>query len=167
MSKKLIHVMLGSLLLAGCGDTVKETLGLERITPDEFTVVERAPLVVPPNFDLVPPADGSDIPASGTNAKDLVLGSQISNPTTAASSQGSAAESLLLQKAGKAQADIRQKLSAEPDDVAEPETAAQKLGIVSTDAQGKAIDPVVEAKKLHKKKIKTVPVKDTTKTEIK
>jgi Protein of unknown function (DUF3035) len=47
----------GALLLAGCGST-----GLNRERPDEFAVARAAPLVVPPDFALVPPAPGSPTP---------------------------------------------------------------------------------------------------------
>ncbi len=48
-------------LLSGC-DTIGETLGLSRSTPDEFRVVSRAPLEVPPDFNLRPPQPGSPRP---------------------------------------------------------------------------------------------------------
>lgn len=46
--------------LAGCGST-----GLfNRDRPDEFAVSRQAPLVIPPDFALVPPAPGAAQPAS-------------------------------------------------------------------------------------------------------
>ncbi len=40
-------------LLAGCGKS-----GYDRARPDEFAVARQAPLVIPPDFSLVPPAPG-------------------------------------------------------------------------------------------------------------
>lgn len=40
-----------------------------RERPDEFAVQRQAPLVVPPDFELVPPAPGAPRPAEGTAAQ--------------------------------------------------------------------------------------------------
>lgn len=45
------------LLLSGCDET-KKTLGLSPAPPDEFTVIDRAPLDMPPNYKLRPPEPG-------------------------------------------------------------------------------------------------------------
>jgi hypothetical protein len=48
------------LTLAACeGGEVKESLGLNRESPDEFVVVSRPPLSVPPEFTLLPPEPGA------------------------------------------------------------------------------------------------------------
>lgn len=152
-------MILSAVALAGCGSGVKKTLGLERSAPDEFAVVERAPLVVPPNFNLVPPDPGAPRPQENhvsDTAKGLVLGSQSSAPKAA---NGSAAETSLLKQAGAAQSDpnIRKQLAV--PEAEKPKTAAEKLGLLGTsEPEGKALDPVEEAKKLQQKNIKTVPV---------
>ena len=51
----------GSSLIAGCGD-FKKTIGLEPTLPDEFAVESRAPLAIPPDFDLRPPSPGAPRP---------------------------------------------------------------------------------------------------------
>ena len=38
------------LAVAGCHTTVQEQLGMGKRSPDEFQVVRRAPLIVPPEF---------------------------------------------------------------------------------------------------------------------
>ena len=43
----LTAVLSGSLLLAAC-DSVKRQVGVGRHSPDEFAVVKRAPLTLPP-----------------------------------------------------------------------------------------------------------------------
>jgi hypothetical protein len=47
--------------LAGCQSTSK-ALGMTKVTPDEFRVVTKAPLVVPPDYALRPPAPGQPRP---------------------------------------------------------------------------------------------------------
>ena len=41
---------------------------LNRDRPDEFAVQRQAPLVVPPDFNLVPPQPGAPRPAAGSAA---------------------------------------------------------------------------------------------------
>src|SRR6188508_766821 len=47
--------------LAGCQSTSK-ALGMSKVTPDEFRIVTKAPLVVPPDYSLRPPAPGEPRP---------------------------------------------------------------------------------------------------------
>jgi hypothetical protein len=56
-------VILGMLLflVSGCSD-FKKMVGIEKTSPDEFAVESRAPLTVPPDFDLRPPAPGAPRP---------------------------------------------------------------------------------------------------------
>ena len=44
-------------------------MGIERVGPDEFAVESRAPLVVPPDFDLRPPQPGAPRPQEKTAAE--------------------------------------------------------------------------------------------------
>ncbi|HEY4940257.1 MAG TPA: DUF3035 domain-containing protein [Rhizomicrobium sp.] len=43
--------------LAGC-DSIRDAAGGSKDAPDEFAVVTKAPLVIPPDFNLRPPAPG-------------------------------------------------------------------------------------------------------------
>lgn len=53
-------------LLGGCArGTVQDALGMGKRAPDEFAVVKRAPLIVPPDFDLRPPDPGAPRPQIG------------------------------------------------------------------------------------------------------
>ncbi len=47
--------------LAAC-DSLKEQAGLTKQVPDEFTVITKAPLVMPPDFSLRPPRPGAKPP---------------------------------------------------------------------------------------------------------
>ncbi len=57
-------VLAGAASLASCGGTF-----LERERPDEFAVQRQAPLVIPPDFALEPPAPGAPRPTEGTAAQ--------------------------------------------------------------------------------------------------
>jgi hypothetical protein len=56
------------LLLSGCGD-FRRAIGFDRSGPDEFAVESRAPLTIPPDFDLRPPQPGAPRPQEGTAAE--------------------------------------------------------------------------------------------------
>jgi hypothetical protein len=54
------------LALAGCGDELRKSFGLGKNAPDEFQVVRRAPLSLPPDFSLRPPQPGAVRPQEGS-----------------------------------------------------------------------------------------------------
>lgn len=96
-------------LLSGCG--LGSFLGLDRASPDEFRVVSRAPLEVPPDYNLRPPQPGSPRPQElerDTRATSSMFGASASQGglfdprTSARQTQGEAA---LLSQAGAEQAD--------------------------------------------------------------
>ena len=61
-----------AILLATSGCTLASCGGggiFNRDRPDEFAVQRQAPLVVPPDFSLTPPAPGAPRPADGTAAE--------------------------------------------------------------------------------------------------
>ena len=45
-------------LLSGCGSELSDVLGTNKLTPDEFTILTKPPLIVPPEYNLRPPAEG-------------------------------------------------------------------------------------------------------------
>src|SRR5690242_19300542 len=57
-SRLVALLVLASLPLVGC-DSCNRALGLEKVVPDEFAVVSRAPLAVPPDYSLRPPRPGA------------------------------------------------------------------------------------------------------------
>ncbi len=73
---------------------------LSRERPDEFAVQRQAPLVVPPDFNLVPPAPGAPRPSEGT-AQQQALEALFPGP------QRSAVETSALDRAGRADPGIR------------------------------------------------------------
>jgi hypothetical protein len=61
-------VSAGVLLISGCTD-LKRAIGLEKTEPDEFAVESRAPLEMPPDFDLRPPQPGASRPQDKSSDK--------------------------------------------------------------------------------------------------
>jgi hypothetical protein len=77
MRKVLMVTMaaVGVLALAGCGGGRGGVMG--HSGPDEFAVARRAPLVIPPDFALVPPKPGAPRPQeadSSTQALNAMFG---------------------------------------------------------------------------------------------
>lgn len=63
-------------LLAGCSEA-RQAMGLGKRAPDEFTVVKRAPLSLPPEYALRPPEPGAPRPQESSptaQARQQVLG---------------------------------------------------------------------------------------------
>lgn len=55
-------------LLGGCSD-FRQIVGLDQAAPDEFAVETRAPLTIPPDFDLRPPKPGAPRPQEASSAE--------------------------------------------------------------------------------------------------
>jgi hypothetical protein len=61
--------MLSLLPISGCSrGSVQDALGMSKRAPDEFAVVRRAPLIMPPDYDLRPPDPGAPRPNIGRTA---------------------------------------------------------------------------------------------------
>jgi hypothetical protein len=56
------------LLLTGCTG-FRQMVGIDQAGPDEFAVESRAPLTIPPEFDLRPPKPGAPRPQEATAAE--------------------------------------------------------------------------------------------------
>jgi len=93
-------LLIGAAGLAGC-QSASKALGMTKVTPDEFRVVTKAPLVLPPDYSLRPPAPGEPRPQElqpESAARQALLGERRSEVR----SQG---EKLLVTKAGADKAD--------------------------------------------------------------
>lgn len=110
-----------AIALSGCSDA-RKALGFEKAPPDEFQVVERAPLSMPPDFSLRPPAPGTVRPQEG-NVRDQARAALTGRSTaTPISAQGrSTGDVALLKKAGaeQIQPDIRIMVNKETQAIAE------------------------------------------------
>jgi len=72
----LMTVAVAALSLGACAG-VRQSVGLTKVTPDEFLTVSTAPLTVPPENGLPPPAPGQPRPqelAPESAARQILLG---------------------------------------------------------------------------------------------
>ncbi len=164
---KTPKTLLLCLLLAvtGCSG-VKQQLGVGRNSPDEFAVVKRAPLTLPPDYALRPPSAADKPPATDASdqARTALLGKQ------AVDAVKGDAEKSLLDKMGAANAnpEIRTVLNKDNGTIAlQNQTVADKLIFWKDGAQGDdsktpstIVDPKAEAARLKKNKEEDKPVND-------
>lgn len=161
--KALSVIAFSTLALSAC-DTAQEQLGLEKTAPDEFKVVKRAPLEMPPNFNLRAPAPGAPRPQEQRTveqAKETVFG-EAQAPTTEIQAR-TAGEGALLQQAGAGYADpsIREKVDAETSEFKDRNKAVvDKLLDLGGSGQASAsvVDASKEAERLRKNKESGKPV---------
>jgi len=143
-----------ALAVSACGST-RQALGMTKVTPDEFRVVTKAPLVVPPDYALRPPAPGEPRPAElqpESAARQALLGQR-------AGLNRSEGEQLLVSKAGADRADplARYVVDDEFGDLAYKEKSfADKVMFWRKDGseqaaganEASAVDPAAEAERL-------------------
>jgi hypothetical protein len=143
---------LGVLALAGCsGQELSRDFGFLRDPPDEFAVTTRAPLSMPPDFNLRPPVPGEPRPQETSTRvqAEEALSPQIA--LTGIPAQNSPGQQALVQEAGPAApAGIR----AEVNRAAEVQ-AAQNDSFVNTlmfwrqpTPPGVVVDPAKEAQRI-------------------
>jgi hypothetical protein len=106
-----------AISLAGC-DSIREAAGIAKTPPDEFAVVTKAPLVIPPDYNLRPPRPGAapTNQSSPTGAAQAALFSDDPNAVQESLGNGySAEEKDILATSGAATADhsIRQQLASD------------------------------------------------------
>ena len=150
-----VSVMALALLLGGCGNA-REQLGLNKSAPDEFAVVKRAPLAMPPNYSLRPPQPGAPRPqeqAPSQTAQRAVFGETTSDSGYVASSEG---ESALLQEAGATSADpnIRGVVDSESTEIdnSNKPVVDRLLGWRNDEQEASVVNARKEAERLQNKR---------------
>jgi len=141
-------------VLSGC-ESAKEAFGLNKSSPDEFAVVTRAPLAIPPEFRLRPPAPGAQRlqEATTTQAAREILVRNAARPATAGGPPGlSQGESALLRQAGALNANplVRNEVDRETTALVSADRTLVDRLIFWQKAQepGEVIDPERESRRL-------------------
>ena len=76
MKKILIIIVIFTIFLSSC-NSVRESAGVNRKVIDEYAVIENPPLVIPPNFNLLPPEQIKSKEIENTDselAKEILFG---------------------------------------------------------------------------------------------
>ncbi|MDR3528831.1 MAG: DUF3035 domain-containing protein [Rhizomicrobium sp.] len=72
-----------AIALSGC-DTMRSAAGMDKSAPDEFAVTTKAPLVIPPDYNLLPPRPGA-VPTNQVEPTEAAEGALFGNdPATVA-----------------------------------------------------------------------------------
>jgi hypothetical protein len=140
------------MALSACQDA-KRALGYEKTPPDEFQVVQRAPLSMPPDFTLRPPQPGAVRPQEGTTREQArrVLTGQLSKVPIATDGR-SQGDVTFLRRVGadSITPDIRVLVNKENQALADAERSFSDRLIFWRKAQppGVAVDPAKETQRL-------------------
>jgi len=128
----IILLATGAALISGCSSG-----GIfKRERPDEFAVQRQAPLVVPPDFNLVPPVAGAPRPSEDSasqQALDTMFGG---------SAPRSKAETSMLDQAGTADAGIRSAVS-DPDTHTVDKGAVTRAIVAAPQGDGREAQAVI------------------------
>lgn len=186
---KKIAVFCACALLAACSTgEVRDTLGLKRDAPDEFRVVSRPPLSVPPDFTLQKPDPGApprmqvnpekeasriflqeDGSVELTDEPQTLEQSDVETalPSVIETDMPTSAESMLLGKLGVDEADpeIRNKLFKEERDGGEENTSDDRNQtvldrLIGGDAGEAVVDPFKESERIQENKEEGKPINE-------
>lgn len=160
-----LTISAGLLILSGCSGA-KEQLGLAKKKPDEFAVIQRAPLELPPDYSLRPPRPGAERPQEQVSAgepRKTVFGAEQKKKNAPDSG-----ESALLQQAGASNAEpgIRDIVDQEtqtiqPKDAPVADRFLNVIGLGDKNAEKAAssvVDAEAEAARIRSNNEKGAPV---------
>ena len=167
--KKIILVSLiscAALSLGACESTKKQ-FDFSKKAPDEFAVVKRAPLEMPPDYALPAPRPGAPRPqeqSASDLARNAVLGEEAQKQiaTENGVSQG---EAVLLQKSGAVNASpaIRAQVDEETAEIIKDETPGidtlkKMVGQTPAEPATELVDPAAEVNRIKQNKAQGKPI---------
>ncbi|RMD63607.1 MAG: DUF3035 domain-containing protein [Alphaproteobacteria bacterium] len=147
------------LVVGGC-EGIRQQLGLNKQAPDEFRVVARAPLTLPPDFTLRPPKPGLPRPQEGSptqQARKAVFRAEPDQPpavpvAAVTPDTRSPGEVSLLKAAGADKVDpqIRMLINRETAELNAADEDFLEFLVFwrQKDPYGEVIDPIAESKRL-------------------
>jgi hypothetical protein len=164
----LMVLAASALMLSGC-DSIRSAAGMGKAAPDEFAVVTKAPLIMPPDYNLRPPRPGA-APLNQTLPTQAAQASLFSNDPAAVAStitgRYSEGEKLLLAHAGAASTNpaIRQQIAADNANLeaSDPGFTDRLLFGTTTDKNGHPVNADAEAVRLGNKSAEKITAQDTT-----
>tara|TARA_Y100001970_G_scaffold5907_1_gene6588 strand:+ start:2662 stop:3189 length:528 start_codon:yes stop_codon:yes gene_type:complete len=167
MKNIIIIVLFSSLFLVSCSK-IRESAGVNRKNIDEFTVIENPPLVIPPDFNFLPPdqLEKKNLDNEESElAKEILFG--LEGDTETKNLELSTMESILNQSKAEV---IDNSIRTEID---EQFASEKKSTSKSWDNEMEILDSIAESERLRnellndelksKEEIPTVKVKDKSK----
>lgn len=167
--KKFVSILVlaaAATSLAACEKT-REQFDFSKKAPDEFAVVKRAPLEMPPDMNTLPaPRPGAprpQEPSTSDLARSAVIGTEAQREI-AVQNNVSQGEAVLLQRSGAANASpaIRDAVDKETSEIAEKEMPGidhlRRMVGQNVEGPAKVVDPVAEANRIKQNKAEGKPV---------
>lgn len=146
--KRSVLVLFACVLLTSACSNVREAVIPGKRSPDEFATYSRAPLSLPPEYELTVPQPGAERPQS-------VSPSDLAQKATVGLARGdstlSAGENELLLRTGALNVDpqIRQLVNRETSVLAEEDdNFVNDIIFWKSDTSGVEVDPEAEAKRI-------------------
>ncbi len=167
MNKFVVSLLVGAAFTLGACESTREQFDFSKKAPDEFAVVKRAPLEMPPNFEITAPKPGAPRPqeqSANDMAKSAILGPD-SVKASAKANGVSEGEAVLLNKTGAANVSpaIRAKVDAETAEIIKDETPGidslkKMVGQNPPEPAPEAVDPVKELERIKQNKAQGKPI---------
>lgn len=163
-SKKVLIGALAVIALLGGCSRVKSEIGLGRKSPDEFMVVKRAPLTLPPDYAALPEpgseqaSDQESVAIKKEAVRSAVFGEQGEDKP-----KGSAEDALLVKMGtSMARADIRKELNREQGVISAESDFAEKIIFWKEPSRPEepVVDPLAEKERLEKNQAEGKPVNE-------
>ena len=154
MTRKLSNYALIAILgigLTGCASASKR-LGLTKTTPNEFNILTKPPLVVPPEYNLRPPQVG--VASSQNNYTSEVARTALLGEIDDA--EPSKGEILFLREIGYRPTDEKYRLKVDGDNAVERKTSGFADQVLfwrdgsAKNVDGTLLNPELEAKRLER-----------------
>ncbi len=150
--RHILHISAIALLglaVTGCASASKQ-LGLTKAAPNEFNILTKAPLVVPPEYNLRPPAIGESS-AENNYSQEAARKALIGSVDPAEPSQG---EIILMAKSAAARANPEIRLVIDGQNSVERKTTGFADRVLfwdsgtALDAAGSPLDPDGETRRM-------------------
>ncbi len=161
-------LLIATLALCGC-ESAREQFDFSKKAPDEFAVVKRAPLEMPPDPKALPaPRPGAprpQEPSATEMARSAVVGVEAQREI-AVQNHVSEGEAVLLQRTGATNASpaIRSAVDKETAEMSEKDIPGidqlRKMVGQKVEAPATVVDPIKETERLKKNKAEGKPMTD-------
>lgn len=154
----IVAVGFGIVAMTACSGTVQDRLGMTRRAPDEFQVVRRQPLVIPPDYRLPEPGTSSPAQQADTASRDAraaLFGGFSEVPGVGATGPSQGEQVLLAAVPGTAIPDIRDIILSENTELTQLDESRflfildfQRRAMSEGRAVENPLDPAAEAARL-------------------
>lgn len=150
---KILLPFLSLMIIAGCSNDLKSSLGLRKQAPDEFVVISNPPLSMPPEFSLQQPSqlqpDGNANPALDKEKKLSTDEQLFLKQLESDGSSGTNAKKI-----------IDQDNLANKSNMESKGAISKALSKLRGDEEDKVIDPAAERKRLQENQQQDKPINE-------